>query len=132
MKFIALLCLGFSWLLNAGAAEPKPIDVRAGQEFKITLQSNPTTGYLWRFAKPPDEKFLKLVSTKYQAPESKLVGAGGSEVWTFKALAEGKTTLELNYQRPWEKSIPPAQSTNFVVVITGSKAKVEAPAASGH
>lgn len=132
MKRIALLCLGFGWLLTAGAAEPKPIDVTVGQEFTISLQSNPTTGYLWRFAKPPDEKLLKLVRTQYKAPQSKLVGAGGIEVWTFKALAEGKTPLELNYQRPWEKSIPPAQSTNFVVVIAGPKAKAEAPAASGH
>src|ERR1035438_7231850 len=132
MKFIALLCLGFGWMLTAAAAEPKPIAVTVGQEFKISLQSNPSTGYLWHFAKPPDAKFLKLVSTKYQAPESKLVGAGGSGVWTFKALAEGKTALELNYQRPWEKSLPPAQSTNFVVVITGAKGNAEAPAASGH
>ena len=50
--------------------------------------------------------------------------------WTFKALAEGKTQMELNYLRPWEKGQKPAQATNFVVVIKAPKprAKTKAPA----
>ncbi len=117
MKYFVLLCLALGSFLTAGAAESKPRVVKVGQEFTIRLQSNATTGYKWQFAKPPDENFLKLLRSDYKHPASKLVGAGGEEIWTFKALTEGKTTIELNYVRPWEKDTKPAQSTNFVVVI---------------
>ncbi len=117
MKSKLLVCLGLGYLLAAAAAEPKPIKVTVGQEFKITVPSNPTTGYRWQFAKAPDEKTLKLLREDYEHPKSNLAGAGGKQVWTFKALAYGKTTLELNYIRPWETNSPPAESTNFVVYV---------------
>ena len=106
MKLIALLCLAFCWVVTAVAAEPKPITVKAGQEFKISLASNPTTGYGWQFAKHPDAKLLKLLGSEFKPAQSKLVGAGGTQVWTFKALAPGKTPLALNYVRAWEKNTP--------------------------
>jgi len=127
MKFSMILGVGLGWLMSASAAEPKPIAVTVGQEFKITLQYNASTGYQWEFAKPPDEKFLKLVGTEYKRPDSKFVGAGGDEVWTFKAVAEGKTALELGYVRPWDKGSKPAQSTNFVVIVKAKEAKETKP-----
>jgi inhibitor of cysteine peptidase len=117
MKLVLFLCLALGALLTVGAAESKPIKVTVGQEFKISLQSNPTTGYRWQFAKAPDEKILKLLREDYEHPNSNLAGAGGKQIWTFKALAYGKTTLELNYIRSWETNSPPAQSTNFVVYV---------------
>ena len=125
MKFFTCLLAG--WLLTAGAAEPKPITVAVGGEFKITLQYNASTGYQWQFVNPPDEKFLKLLTTEYKPAASKLVGAGGDEVWTFKATGEGKTRLELGYVRPWEKGKAPAQSTNFVIVVKARHTKEKAP-----
>ena len=123
MKFSMILCLGLGWLMTAVAAESKPIAVTIGQEFKIKLKSNATTGYHWQLAKPPDQKFLKFRGSEYKQPDSKLVGAGGHEVWTFKALATGKTAVALDYVRPWEKDIKPVQSTNFVVIVKAKKAK---------
>ena len=131
MKRLVLLCLGLGSLLTSEAAQPKPITVTVGQEFKISLQYNASTGYQWEFGKPPDENFLKLLGTEYKRLESKLVGAGGDEIWTFKALAKGKTQLELNYVRPWEKGSPPAQRTNFVIVIKKPKAKAKAQDSPG-
>jgi inhibitor of cysteine peptidase len=117
MNFILRLFLGLGLLMTADAAEPKPIKVTVGQEFKVSLPSNATTGYRWQFVKTPDEKALKLLREDYEHPESNLVGAGGKQTWTFRALAYGKTTLELGYVRPWETNSPPAQSTNFVVYV---------------
>jgi len=31
-----------------------------------------------------------------------MVGAPGAQVWTFKALKKGATTVSLDYSRPWE------------------------------
>jgi len=125
-----LICLALSWLTTAGAAEPKPIAVKVGQEFKLTLQYNASTGYQWVLAKPLDEKLVKLLGTEYKRLDSKLVGAGGDMVWTFQALAEGKAQIGLNYVRPWEKGAKPAETTNFVVVIKAPKtpANKKAPA----
>jgi inhibitor of cysteine peptidase len=129
MKFALLTCLALVWLATAQAGEQEPIAVTVGKEFKITLQYNATTGYQWVLAKPPDEKLVKLLRTEYKRLDTKLVGAGGDMVWTFQALAEGKTKLELNYVRPWEKGEKPAQTTNLVVVIKPVKEKVKKPAA---
>jgi inhibitor of cysteine peptidase len=122
MRFSLFFCLALGALLTVGAAERKPITVTVGQEFKITLQYNSSTGYQWQFAKPPDENFVKLLNTDYKPANSKLVGAPGDEIWTLKAVAKGRTKLELNYVRPWEKGTKPAQTTNFVVVINSPKA----------
>jgi inhibitor of cysteine peptidase len=130
MKVLLLTGLALVWLAAAQAGEPKPVAVTVGKEFKITLQCNPTTGYQWVLAKAPDEKLAKLLRSEYKRLDSKLVGAGGDMVWTFQALAEGQTQMELNYVRPWEKGEKPAQTTNFVVVIKAPKApaNTKAPA----
>ena len=127
MKVSLLICLALVCLTNAGAAEPKPIKVKAGQEFKLTLHANATTGYQWVLAKPPDEKLVKLLGSEYKRLDSKLMGAGGEMVWKFQALAEGKTEISLNYLRPWEKGVKPVETTNFVVVIKAEKDKGKKP-----
>lgn len=126
MKRLTLLCLALGSLLTSAAERPKPLTVKVGQEFKISLQYNASTGYQWQFGQPPDQNLLKLLGTEYKRPKSNLLGAGGDEIWTFKALAEGKTKLELNYVRPWEKGSSPAQRTNFVIVIKKPKATARA------
>ena len=112
-----LLCFFAALAVSVSAQDSKPITVTAGHEFSVTLASNPTTGYSWALAKPLDAKLLTLVTNVYVRPDSRLMGAGGKEVWTFKALAEGRTQIDLKYVRPWEKDAAPAQTTNFVVVI---------------
>lgn len=125
MRRLFLACLTLGCGLTAVAADPKPIAVTVDQEFNITLRYNATTGYQWQLAKPVDETLLKLTGSEYKRPESGLIGAGGDQVWTFKALAPGKTQVELQYLRPWEKGTPPARTTNFVVVIEKKKAAPE-------
>jgi inhibitor of cysteine peptidase len=122
-----LVCLAFCCVTIVGASEPKPITAKAGQEFKLTLRCNATTGYQWVLAKPPDEKLVKLLGSEYKRLDSKLMGTGGDMVWTFKALAEGKAEIGLNYIRPWEKGVKPVQTTNFVVVIKAGKDKGKKP-----
>lgn len=128
MRFWLLTGLVLVWLVTAQAGEPKPIAVATGKEFKITLPCNATTGYQWVLTKAPDEKLVKVLRSEHKRPDSKQVGAGGAMVWTFKALAAGKTELGLDYVRSWEKGQKPAQTTNFVVVIKAPKASGKKPA----
>ncbi len=93
------------------------IVTNAGTTFQVTLKSNPTTGYSWRLGAKPDKRLVTLQGSKFIAPQTKLVGAGGTEIWTFKALKRGKTKLSLEYARPWEKNIKPVETRLYEVVI---------------
>jgi len=93
------------------------VAVNTGRRFAIRLQSNPTTGYGWQLAKPLDEKIVVQVTNDYIHPESSLMGAGGHEVWIFKAVGQGQAEISLKYVRPWEKDRPPAETNVFTVVV---------------
>ncbi len=127
MKKSLIACVLFAGLMRLPAAESKPISVVVGEEFKISLQCNPSTGYQWQFPKPPDEKLLKVSAPVYKRPDSNLVGAPVDETWTFKALAQGKTEIKIGYVRPWESGAKPAQTTNFVVIIKPAKTETNKP-----
>jgi inhibitor of cysteine peptidase len=79
--------------------------------------SNRTTGFSWQIAKPLDEKVVKLVESKYVPGQSGLAGAPGKEVWTFTAVAPGRTTISFTYSRPWEKGTPPQQEKTYIVIV---------------
>jgi len=93
------------------------IKARAGNDFTITLESNMTTGYKWKIARPLDTKLLKLLDSKYIPPETELIGAAGKEEWVFKAIRRGKTIVSFDYTRPWEKEVPAARSEDFFIII---------------
>jgi inhibitor of cysteine peptidase len=76
------------------------IEVAVNETFEITLDSNPTTGYAWQARY--EEGSLELVDRTF-APSSDLIGAGGIETLTFRALKTGGTTLTLVYERAWEE-----------------------------
>ena len=89
------------------------INVRAGQRFSIRLRSNPTTGYAWMLDGAPDSNLVNMVTNVFEAPpDDGLVGAGGHEIWTFKARKAGETRVTLRYARPWEKGADPQVVTN--------------------
>jgi inhibitor of cysteine peptidase len=95
----------------------KSIEVTNGQEFSIELDANATTGYQWQLAEPLNNSLLELLSTEYRVSETGLVGAGGKEIWKFRAVDQGKTMISMKYIRPWEKGTPPVKNVQFQVVI---------------
>lgn len=94
-----------------------PISVCAGCQFSITLQANPTTGYSWRLGGQPDAGIVKLAGNKYNPPKTKMVGAGGEEIWTFQGVTKGTTQIKLEYARPWEKDVAPVKTQTFAVTV---------------
>ena len=95
----------------------KPIEVVVGQGFTITLNSNATTGYQWQLAKPLDNSIVELMGNEYLAPRTRLVGAGGKEIWKFKAIGKGKTAIAMKYVRSWEKDIPPIENVEYQIIV---------------
>lgn len=85
------------------------IHVTAQQpQFTVKLKSNPTTGYAW-FLHEYSTKMITPIKHTFEAPEKKLIGASGYEVWTFKANQQAFTvpqmlTLRFVYARPWKST----------------------------
>ncbi len=78
------------------------VSIEIDEIFDISLASNPTTGYEWDI-KEWDYSVLELVDHKFEPPEGEnIVGGAGKEVWTFKGLKNGETTLRLIYWQSWE------------------------------
>ena len=72
-----------------------------GDDFIVTLGSNPTTGFEWS-AEISDETMLIQTDHRYEpAEEENIVGGAGEEVWTFEALKKGTATINMEYSRPW-------------------------------
>jgi len=120
VPLIALLALSFlvsgafAAQNNNVAHEPLKI-VKVNKEFKIALESNPTTGYSWTAKFNP--KYIQLVNSIYIAYKTDhgIVGSGGIQVFIFKAIKPGKTVITMQYQRPWENS--PIREVKYNVII---------------
>lgn len=78
------------------------VEVMVGETFIISLDSNPTTGYVWEAQL--DSNFIKHDReddrTFYTASEE--IGAGGKEEFKFQPLKSGKTEIIMLYKRVWE------------------------------
>lgn len=107
MKIISTFC---SMLLLVSmpsfSMDTSTIQVNANStQFVIKLPSNPTTGFQWSVVSY-DQTILKLKSSEFIAPQTKLIGAGGVMTYTF-TLVSGETMpenteLEFKNARSWE------------------------------
>jgi len=110
-------CTGSSNNLNVDSSySGKQVELSVGQSLVVTLESNATTGYSWTLAQNSDESVLNETGHEYIAPQTTLLGAGGKEEWTFKALKKGTSTISMGYSRPWE-STPPVETFDLTVVV---------------
>lgn len=121
---VALPVVSFAQQNAAGAPaiydENKPaITVAKDQPvFILRLAANPTTGYVW-LLKDYDKTLLVPVKHQYQAPNTKLIGAPGFDLWTFRVKSEAftvphRTSILMAYARPWE-SDKSGKDVEFVV-----------------
>jgi inhibitor of cysteine peptidase len=83
----------------------REVEVPVGASLKVTLCANPTTGFEWEEASISDPAVLEQVGREFVGPESEPPpppGTPGQEVWTFKTLKTGESTMSVDYSRPWE------------------------------
>jgi inhibitor of cysteine peptidase len=112
---IALIVLASLCFANE-AKQIEPMKVRAGDSFTITLRANMSTGYQWQIT-TLNEKMLQLVNSEYVPYTTKRLGADGKQLWTFKALKAGETSITFKYVRPQEKDKPPEREQTIPVLI---------------
>jgi len=101
---------------SLGAKEMWYVDCLLGEDFKISLESNPTTGYSWTASL--DEDALALVDQTYVPYErpSGIVGSGGRDLFTFQALRPGDTLVKMTYSQPWDNTTMP-KTRNYLVRV---------------
>jgi inhibitor of cysteine peptidase len=90
----------------------KQVGMSVGDSLSVTLPSDARTGYSWS-SWVNDESILQQSESKYIGK----VGAGGKEIWIFKALTEGTCTIEMEYRLPQEEDTTPAQTFDLTVNI---------------
>jgi inhibitor of cysteine peptidase len=130
MRILVLVVLGgllATLVVACGSNPPSPIDLTmkdsgsnqvlaVGQELRITLDSNPTTGYMWA----PDGQIpgqLSRIGESDFRETSAAIGAGGIETWVFKAKSVGEGKLKLKYWRSFEPTAAPAQTFEVGVTV---------------
>lgn len=105
-------------VLTESTAGKTPVRLTPGDTLVLALDENPTTGYQWSVAVPPAPTRLRPTGDRFvgkpAAPEQ--TGVGGTRELRFVALTAGKTQLDLNYQRSWEKDNP-ARSLRVAVEV---------------
>ena len=101
-----LVCIFAICLFSCNSQKNKKadIEIRKNEIFNISLKSNPSTGYSWKWIKEQSSKIIDSVSLTYIQDKTAInkVGVGGDEVWKFKGKKIGIDTLTFEYCRSWE------------------------------
>jgi predicted secreted protein len=75
----------------------KPIEVNTGDDFTITVRTNPSQDLHWELAQALDPKLIEYVWKNHVPDDVNNPNSSGRDVWRFKALAPGKATIILGY-----------------------------------
>ncbi len=96
-----LLRMGYANLYEFGGIIDWTGETAAGQALRLTVESNPTTGYSWAAAQDPE---LFDVRTYYVAePQDQPVsGSGGWQSFILTPKQAGTARVSFTYSRPWE------------------------------
>ncbi len=79
------------------------IELTYPQSLVVSLANNPSTGYQWtENATISDTAVLSQYEHNIVAAQNAFPGASGKDVWTFKPLKTGTSTVSMTYSQPWE------------------------------
>lgn len=105
MKKAALSILALSlFSCNTQKKAKTDYELSKNETFEVTLKSNPSTGYSWKWIKNNASKKVDSVGSIYVQDKSApgMTGVGGNEIWKFKGIQTGVDTLKFEYCRSWE------------------------------
>jgi len=96
------------------------VELEQGRILVITLESNPSTGYRWEQVETQESILQQMGEAEFKPSdtgESPPPGTGGWEIFRFKAISAGQTSLKLVYHRPWEEDVEPLKTFSLQVVV---------------
>lgn len=129
-RMLTLAILGMALAMAAAgcaSGPPTPLELdkedsgsnqtlSVGQELRIALDSNPTTGYMWSVDGAIPEQLSQTGDSEFKET-SAAIGTGGIETWGFKAKSTGEGRLKLKYWRSFEPTAAPAQTFDIGVTV---------------
>lgn len=101
----------------------KEVDIVLPGSLLVSLPSNPSTGFQWsENAEIGDKTVMSQYSHQYVAPPETggtpaPPGTPGKEVWTFKSLKNGTSTIYMEYSRPWQGGEKAVQTLKLNVTV---------------
>ena len=95
----------------------KTVEIVVGDEFFISLEANPTTGFTWALTKMDTNLIEQVGDVSFNA-RSDLLGAPGIQTFTFTCLQTGTRLLEMIYHQPWDTKTAPADTFSLTLHIT--------------
>lgn len=96
------------------------IDLTVGKSSSVILDGNPTTGFLWEIVSVSSDAVkaeTAIVATPMKKGEQPVCGAPSPTQVTFTGVKPGKSTVVLEYKRPWEKDTPAWKTMTFTVNV---------------
>lgn len=96
------------------------VDLSKGQQLRIKILSNPSTGYRWELKSPNDlSKCLKVKEKPYRQPNNtpNRVGTTGYQIWIIKSKCEAGSSelLRFEYIRVWEVNVSPTSYAELLI-----------------
>ena len=93
-----------------------------GETLAFRIPSNPSTGYSWAIADEGNPLVAVPVGNLMESQEESKdpranVGAGGNELWLFRAVGPGNSSVALSYVRPWETSVSPSRVAVAIISV---------------
>jgi inhibitor of cysteine peptidase len=97
----------------------KTVAVTNGGTLIVALASNPSTGYSWAVVADEPTNLELEGEPAYVPPGSTtpVVGAAGTEVFTFKAIKTGTAKLSMAYARSFETGVEPEETFEVTVKV---------------
>jgi predicted secreted protein len=95
------------------------VTLKPDQRLIVTLQSNPSTGYSWEVLEDTNSILEQMGEAEFvsSVEGGETVGAGGWEIFRFKAISYGQMTLTLLYRRTGEPEAEPAGTFSIEVKV---------------
>lgn len=108
---LATACASRELPLLTEAEDGTTVVLAVGEELRLRLESNPSTGYAWEIVDAAGGVLAAVGEPTWvpDPPDGAFVGRGGLATWHFRAVREGEGHLRLAYRRPWEKDALPAR-----------------------
>lgn len=106
-------------LVVTDGADGSTQTMRPGQPMEVRLPGNPSTGFHWESNAGEQAVLRQDGEPRFERGDAPagVVGAGGTEVFRFIAVASGTQDLSFVYRRVWEKDVPPARTLSFRVRV---------------
>jgi C1A family cysteine protease len=108
------------------------VELKEDQVLVISLESNPSTGYMWEVEEADGRILRQMGKIEFEnqpisESATRLLGAPVEQIMRFEAVAAGQSTLKLVYHRPWEKDVKPARTFSIQVQGVGPFTDVKSP-----